>query len=415
MFAVKGFSSVLLLFSSVLVARVIDLDEFGIYSFITSLLTVLAFFALWGTDRLCLREVSTKKADSTFSSGVADTVTSSYAVVILNLIIISFGIFILLPKYTGSNEVWIPIVAVSILFFRALSRLSTSIIKGLHRVILSEILLNLLRPAVFVALLIAALIFTGGITALTALWFLCVSFFLTSLLSIIYILKKHPFSFSLSFCKIRKTYSISAAFFIIGIGLPLLSEINTIELGILGTDEQVALFSAARRIVTAVLLGLVSANLIISPKIAPLYRSKDYLGLTNLIRTNNRYVLLITIVPAVLLFIFSDQAMYLFGEEYVAASNYLRIMLIGQLASVFCGPVLLVASLADLQRWASGTLLTSCAVSFIMCEVLIPKYGVYGAVYSAVAGVVLLNIVLATLIRYKLGVNTTMINILKTS
>ena len=84
-----------------------------------------------------------------------------------------------------------------------------------------------------------------------------------------------------------------------------------------------------------------------------------------------------------------------------------------QVLSVFFGPVLLVSSLADMQKIASMVLFISCFISVLLCELLIPEFGVTGAVWAAIFGLVFLNLTLAVLIKAKLGINTTMLNIIK--
>ena len=56
MLFVKGFAAVLLFTTSVLVSRTIGIEQFGVYSGLVSIVSVLTFICLWGTDRFCLKK-----------------------------------------------------------------------------------------------------------------------------------------------------------------------------------------------------------------------------------------------------------------------------------------------------------------------------------------------------------------------
>lgn len=411
MFFVKGVSSILLLLSSVLVARVIDIDQFGTFSFVFSFVTVFSFAAIWGTDRYCLKEISL--VPRRFSENSRVIVLGAYSVVLINTVLLSIAIWWFLPGHVQIDGKWTAVCAILLLLFRSLLRLSTSIMKGLNRVILSEVLLNSARPLLLIFLLVIFAVFLPEKTSVANVILLfAASFAVLFVVSNLFVINTIGFKAKITSSAFSSTYRCAFAFFIVGAGTPLLAEVNTIELGLHGTSEQVALFSAAKRIASVVLMGLVSANLLISPKIAPLFKEKKTSQLIALIRSNNLFVLLITSFPVALLLVFSEQAMGLFGEEYIQSAVYLKILLIGQVVNVLCGPVLLVATLTGLQKWVSVIVLFSCAVSFILCEILIPRYGAFGAVYSAIAGTVCVNISLVLLIYIKHGINISMFNLL---
>ena len=121
----------------------------------------------------------------------------------------------------------------------------------------------------------------------------------------------------------------------------------------------------------------------------------------------------LTILPVIIIVLFAEQLLGMFGPEYVEAATILRLLIIGQSVSACCGPVLLTATLCGMQKFAAGIVLSACFVNYLFCIMLIPDYGPIGAAWASIIGVVLMNIALAVIIYFKTGVDVTMLNLLK--
>jgi len=136
-------------------------------------------------------------------------------------------------------------------------------------------------------------------------------------------------------------------------------------------------------------------------------------GMKKLIRSNNLVVAGITCVPVLVIIFFAEQILTLFGVKYVPAALPLRVLMIGQAVSVFCGPVVLTATMAGLQKVAAYVVLFSCLLNWLACLVVIPHYGIMGAVMASVFANILLNVALALVIYKRIGLNVTMLNLIK--
>jgi O-antigen/teichoic acid export membrane protein len=422
MLLIKVSSALLLFASQVMPAWCLNIDQFGNFQYLNSILVVLCFVVSWGTDRYCLKEISLVRKDKDSNEAddqVPDATAgkklfATYAIIVANTLLVAVALPIYLSqKMENGISVALFLICVFILFSRTVAQVTGAITKGLDKVIPSELFTNVLRPLLFV-LPLAVCYLTATDISLNAVMFLFgLSFLLVFTGLWIVNLKSAPnLKLQTDMKEIPNLYRMSFFFFLVGVGLPLMSNINTIELGNLRSPDEVALFSAASKLVNLVLLALVSANLLIAPKLSPLFYSGKIADMRKLIRSNNAFVVALTALPVVVILLFAEEILGIFGSKYVAAAPLLRTLVIGKAFSVLCGPVILTATMAGLQKHTAAVVLTCCAVNWLLCISLIPVYGPMGAVYASVIGGILINGALAIIIYVQVGLNVTMSNLL---
>lgn len=412
---IKCLAALLMFASQILPANCFTVPQFGTWSYINSIIAVLVFVAMWGSDRYCLKEVSLARKSDDPSRHPGGKIFASYATVFLNAILITgFLWWYLNRNLEGECTVYLVLLCAVVLVGKAVALVSSSIAKGLNQVLLSEFVFGVCRPLLFVVPM--AFIYwqypEHSPDRLTHTFLLfAISFILFASIMTALNSRDSLARFDFKMSEIPLIYQYSFFFFLVGVGVPLLTNINTIQLGNIRTKEEVALFSAAAKLVSLILLGLVSANLLIAPKLSPLYEQNNLREMHRLIRNNNAVVALLTLIPTLVVILFAKEILGLYGTKYVPAAPLLQTLAIGQIFSVACGPVVLTASLIGMQRQTATTVLYLCAVNWILCALLIPKYGPMGAVIASVITGVGLNFILANAIWRKTGLNVTMLNL----
>ncbi len=425
---IKGGAALLLFASQVVPAWCLSIDQFGDYSYINSILLVLSVVAVWGTDRYCLKNVSISRQSSNVkktagkrnSSGSRATgsarrlVSSSYALVVFNSVLLSAGLLCFLPaKMAGKYSLEIGLFATCVLFTRAVATLGSAITKGIDEVVISEFVFSIVRPLVFVVFASIGFLSLNAVSISGLFCILAISYLVSGCGSYLINSKLELKPSRPSCADIGRVYQAAFYFLLIGVGLPLMANINTIQLGNMRDSDEVALYSIAAKLVGLVLLGLVSANLMIAPKLAPLFEDKNMSGMRHLIRRNNLVVALITCVPVLLLVLFAQLFLDMFGPAYASAAPLLRVLMIGQAVSVFCGPVVLTSTMVGMQKQAAAIVLSCCVINWLICACLIPEFGAMGAVVASIVGNVLLNSLLALMIYLRIGLNVTMTNMIR--
>jgi len=427
MMMIKGSSALLLFASQVLPAWCLTIDQFGMFSYLNSILVVVSVFAVWGLDRYCLKNISISRQDSppkksstddsvvSGAASISRLVSGAYVIVSLNAILLSIGLLCWLPwKLEQDYTHILGLIAASILVSRSMAMLSSAITKGTDQVVVSELVYSVTRPLVFVVLCGVAYCTFKEVTLNFVLLSFAASFLLSAV--ICHFINLPIVTQAKELCgvsSVSRLYQSAFFFLLVSVGLPLMANINTIQLGNMADKSDVALYAIAAKLVSLVLLGLVSANLLIAPKLSPMFSKGNIAGMRKLIRNNNLVVATITCIPVLVIVFFAEQILTIFGSKYIPAALPLRVLMIGQAVSVFCGPVVLTSMMTGLQKPASYIVLCSCVVNWLVCLLLIPAHGVMGAVAASVFANTLLNVSLAFLIYKRNALNVTMLNLIK--
>jgi len=410
MLIIKICAAGLLFISQVIPARIMNIDQFGMYSYLISIITVLSFIVIWGADKSVIKLFSMRHDKS--KKEISDKMFGIWLVVLINTVVIGLMMVFYLSKslnaaYFSDLEL---LVVVSLLVI-SLARISSSITKGISKVIASEVVFNIVRPTLFILGVLVVYLMNSSVSLMAVVIVLICSYLVSFLVTTYISHKSVDLTVSYSPDSISTVYRYSFAFLFVSIGSPLIANIDLLQLGSMVQTSDIALYSIASKMVNLVLLGLVSANLLIAPKISPLYYSSRLDELRMIIRGNNIFVLGLTIIPVVIILFFTDQILLLFGEQYIEANQIVLLLLLGQIMSVLCGPVLLVSVMTGLQNKAAIIVMSACGIIWFLCEILIPIYGMLGAAYANICGYSLMNITVAYYVYRHTGLNVTMTNI----
>lgn len=411
--AVKGASVAALFACQVLLARSSEnQEEFGYYNYVISVLNLVSFLCIWGVDKYLVREVSIAH-DANDRTRAWREIYRANRVTLQNVAIFALPLsafFFLLRPDRIDWPGMAPIVL--LLLATAIARTSGGAARGLHRVVFTEGALNVGRPVLLIVAVGASALFYGKIPAETLLYLTAGSFFAANLLLRRTNLRafrpaEHP-----SPAPLRPVYSECFPYLLVGVGLPLLTNLDVIILGTIGTDADVALYAACARVINLAIIGLVSVNLLIAPKLPILFQQRRQTEIHALLRKNNAVVALVTVIPIVILLTLGGSILGAFGPEYKVGTKVLWILLIGQVVNVFVGPVNLICMMAREQRLASILILVACALEAGLCYFLIPAHGAIGAAWANAFALSFLNLSLAGVVITRLHVNPTLTNLL---
>jgi len=144
-------------------------------------------------------------------------------------------------------------------------------------------------------------------------------------------------------------------------------------------------------------LILVAANSIVAPKIAALYQNRDLHTLDRVIRRSAMLVLMIA-SPALLIFLLVPGfVMSIFGSEFTASADLLRVLAVGQLVNIVTGSVgfvlLMTENLRSILITSILMLITVAGLSFL----LVPQFGAMGAALATTGSLLVASIIRVTL------------------
>lgn len=190
-----------------------------------------------------------------------------------------------------------------------------------------------------------------------------------------------------------------------GIGFMVLNLTDRLMLRFLDSTTQLGIYDIVLRLSNLTLLGTLSLNAMAEPKFAEFYAQKAMDKLHRFAKRMTWTGMVISIPILGALGLFSEFWLGLFGQggDFLPGRYSLYILLLGQLASVICGAVLVLLNMAGHQRSVQRILLTAALINIILNALLIPVLGISGAAWATTISTLVWNFWGLWIVRRKLG------------
>lgn len=188
----------------------------------------------------------------------------------------------------------------------------------------------------------------------------------------------------------------------VGVSLSLADWYSVLIVSTMLDLSSAGIFRVAVQIGTAVAFGTAGMMTVLS---AQMSRATDDAEVGKLIGKSIWLNVLFSVIPIVVLAIFSSPILLQFGPEYVSGSNAIRILLVGQLLYSFTSPA--GQALAVLGFGRANLVATSISiVCFLgMTPVLISLFGLNGAALSTMIFLVMRNLIAIGMLRRLSGLD----------
>ena len=175
---------------------------------------------------------------------------------------------------------------------------------------------------------------------------------------------------------------------------------DILMLGWLSSVYDVGLYTAAVSMSLFSALPLNALWSIFGPIIAEKVAGEELESIDRLLKVVSRWLVLTTLPVFGVLLLLPDFALYVFGEEYIAASTALAILALGQSFNVLAAPAEMVIPMAGrsgLQLFNGvGVLSLNVGLNYV----LIPEYGIVGAALATSATLVVGGLVRLAQVYY---------------
>lgn len=190
----------------------------------------------------------------------------------------------------------------------------------------------------------------------------------------------------------------------------MLFAITQVDIWILGafrSQEEVAVYGAAARVVLLVAMPLQIMNAVVPPLVAEMYAQ----GRKRALEQTLRPMATLAGVPALLVlavFVLLGGALLglVYGEYYRPGATVLVLLSVGQLVSVWVGSCAITLAMTGNQSLLMGITVT-CSVATVLAGLaLVEGYGAEGVAVAAAGGLALQNLSLWLAARYATGIWT---------
>jgi O-antigen/teichoic acid export membrane protein len=168
---------------------------------------------------------------------------------------------------------------------------------------------------------------------------------------------------------------------IIGVSLASigLTYADRVMLGMFGASEDVGIYQAAAKMSVQMRFVLFAVTATFSPIISDLYHNDKRDALNRLYADTVRWIFLLTLPASVLLITFAPQVMAIFGPDFRAGANLLRILALAYFLVAAVGSVGQMLQMTDHQDTVLGFDASMAFVNVGLNWVLIQWYGAVGA------------------------------------
>lgn len=410
-FLVRVFASIASLLVTILISRLMDVDQVGLYFISFSFLIILSSIALLGLADSFIRFISSFLAERNWEVVKGIFVTGTVSSLIFSTLILLI-VFFLSEKIVYFLKIEerlvdiLKITAITIPLY-AINQLVGSAFQGKQMFKSSIFFKNISIPLIFACQLVINYFIGYDLNA-----YIAVSLYFFSCLISVSISMISWFS-EPRLKKIKPNYKYSvdlknsafplwiSSFMIISLEwLPIILASNYIS------TNEIALLSISQRVAVLLSFLLIVVNLIAAPKFAASFKLGNYSELKSIALSCNRILILLGTPLFIFMLVFPEIILSIFGEEYKNAKYLLIILVLGQYINVITGSVGFLLMMTGHENDLKNVTIFSLALCLTLTVLLSKIYGVMGTAISIAFAMAIQNLILVYYVKIRLGFNT---------
>lgn len=404
--AIKFGYVALQLTNSILLARLLQPEGYGVYSYVLALAGILAIPGHLGFPNYLVRTVAVyrERGDVSLLRGLV--IRSLQIVGAASLGVAAVASLVILVSNAESRDFGRPALLAGMLLLPlyALGEAISGALRGLGHVLIGQVPEQLLRPLLFGGLLLTAEFITPTLAAEHAILANVCSAFLTVFcgLALLWSAVKNAVGQSPPQMATRKWLLGALPFSLLAAAQLLNHHTDVIMIGHMLGDRSVGLYRVAAQVGDGLNMVLMAITVVIAPHLATFHSRGDWFSIQRLLVSAHRLGVGL-IVPIVLVLMFGNQLLikFAFGEAYLDAAKSLLILAIGKIFYATVGFSGIALSMIGRAGIATGGNLLVTALNVALNYMLIPLYGIEGAALATAISAFVVNALLALWIRVK--------------
>lgn len=395
------FGGLLLQFiSAILIARVLGVAGYGVYTYAFSVAMVTSAFLGFGFVPLAVRELPRYLGLKDYAMVIGYLITGFWLIVgsgavasVVIIVLNRYGVIVL-----GVNWKLVALMAV----FQTLVLALSSTLNGFNRVLQSQLIETVVRQGLLVAV-VYGLAFGGY--AFTPTRLLVLSLGLVGL-----VLALQSWRIGQALAEQTRQRLPPAAYDMrrwLVVGMPLMGigvlhqlqmNLDFLMIGALTDADSVGRYRAASRAADLVIIANGIALQLLEPMLSRALALDDKAGAQRMISHSVMTSVALAVALAVPLFFGATYYLQLFGSEFVPAAPVLRILVTGHLLGFLCGPVAVILVMMGRERIVLMATLGGLIVNFAISYIFVPRYGILAAATATVVSGVLVKVALLAVV-----------------
>lgn len=410
---INSINRVFTIIIGILLVRVLGKTQYGIYTYVLSMVVILIIPVEYGLSNLIVRE--TAKADSTKQPGLMFGVWRwsfkvTFAISII-LVLIGLVAYLLWGKaYFSSNELNTFLWGLTILVFLAVMHISNAALRGQKKIVLGQITDLIFMPALFTAMFILIwLTLPHTLTSTSAMALRSIASFLALVISLGFLYWKTPKRVFLS-KPIAKTREWINSVMPLGLssGLNMLkNHASILILGFFVSAGEIGAYQIA--VSTAALAALVlhSMNTLLAPHFASYYAKNETKRLQQLVTISSRVVFLFNLFMTIIFVGWGKTLLsWVFGRDTIDAYPALLVLLAGQLVNSLVGSVAFLLNMTGHEKDVMKVIGISTIINVLINVILTPHLGITGAAIATSISLIFAQITMFIIVKKRLGITS---------
>lgn len=415
--AIKIFGLGFSLVTAVILARVLGPEQYGIYSYVLAIVSILAIPAMFGLPSLIVRE--TAKAEVKQEWGLmrglwswANSITASLSF----LIALTAAVVLWLNRDSFSQIQFLTFAwGIAFIPLSSLAALRGGSLRGLRKVIQGQLPEQVLKPIVFVIMLILlSLIGNNKITAEKAMMFNALSAGFAFIFGVCLLIREKPKALNTATKKYdKKAWMASVVPLAMIGGLDILvTQTDVIMIGIFRTAEEVGVYRVAAQGAMLAAIGISATNMVMAPYISKLAYSNDIIGLEHLAKQSARVSFLIAFSATLVFAVFGKKIISLvFGEVYIDAYLPLLLLAIAQSINAGVGAGGVILNMNGYEKSTLIILSAASLINIILNFIMIPTWGGIGAASATGVAIVFRKIITWYMVYIRLKIDSSILGL----
>jgi O-antigen/teichoic acid export membrane protein len=416
---------------SLALARLLSVDDYGVYNYALAWVMLLIVPAVSGFDRLLIRDTAIYRVQSAWSSihGLLRFASRVTVVVAVLLMAAGMGIAWLTYEITGRPAMlnaeqaglarvalYTLLIALALLPLRAVLLFQQAAMQGMHHIVPSQIPEQALQPILFVALIGGVYWLSGAARSAPRVMLLQIVATGAALACSAYLLRRAVPSAVRDTAPVFETrvWVHSAMLFALTRGFVTLNvQLDPVMLGALNSAEAVALFTVAQRGAQLVSVLLLSVNVALAPTLAQLYADGNRRDLQRTMTHSARLVVAGALPLTVFFVVWGTQFLHIFGAGFVRAHGALVLLSAGQLVNALTGSAGLLLLMTQHERAVTLVTAVSVVLHLLLNVLLIPRWGIEGAAVGGAVSTAFINLLMIGIVWRELRIHTTALGVIR--
>jgi len=366
---------------NILLARKLGAEQTGVFFLAFTVLVIAVVFSRLGLDNIVLRKIAKFKLNSEkskistfFSLSLKLTFLASVLITIITYFfadIIAINIFKVTMLFPSIRVLIYAIVPFSLLI------IIIAAFKGLGRIAEATIFENVFIPTLSV---LALWCLNINNNLLIFLEYYILIFLIAVVIAFILWYKDFGFRFhKINITEVKNIFSSSMPLLLVSSMFLINSWADRIFLGIYVGPQDVGVYSIATKVALLVTFVLEAVNSSSSSKFSEFYNSKKIRELAQYAIKSTNLMGAVSFPVLILIIVFGDYILHIFGEEFITGYTVLVILCIGQFINVATGSVGQILAMTNREKLLRKCVVYGTVINLLLNIVLVPNYGMIGA------------------------------------